>query len=272
MTRRFPPERKTAATRRPRRSRRAPSKGGETVPLYGLHAVAAALANPLRRPLCLHATHRALALLAQRVEIPAGLPVDPVKGEALRALAPPGAVTQGLLLEAAPLAPRGLEEAAPVPGARSFIVVLDQVTDPMNVGAILRSAAAFGAGALVTQDRHSPPESGALARAASGALDLVPWIRVSNLARALDRLADLGYWRIGLAAGDHPALARRVTDDGAIALVLGAEGRGLRPLTEAHCDELAAIPITPAHPLIDSLNVSNAAAIALYELTRRGGP
>ncbi|MFQ5348397.1 MAG: TrmH family RNA methyltransferase [Rhodothalassiaceae bacterium] len=271
MTRHHASSRTRPPRHRPRAARRTASGGG-MVALHGLHAVAAALANPRRRALRLHATHRALALLAQRVEIPADLPVELVGSEVLRALAPPGAVTQGLLLEAAPLEPRGLDAAAPSPDGRSIVVVLDQVTDPMNVGAILRSAAAFGARALVTQERHSPPESGALARAASGALDLVPWIRVSNLARALDRLAGLGYWRIGLAAGDHPALAQRVADAGAVALVLGAEGRGLRALTETHCDALVAIPIATTQPLIDSLNVSNAAAIALYELTRRAGP
>ena len=236
--------------------------------LYGLHAVAAALANPLRRARRLHATHRAMAELQQRVAVPASLPIDLVESARVREMAPPGAVTQGLLLEAAPLPARDLAAAAPVPGERSLLVVLDQVTDPMNVGAILRSAAAFGARALVTQERHSPPETGALARAAAGALDVLPWIRVPNLARALDRLAGMGYWRIGLAATAEMTLAEAVRGNGAVALVLGAEGRGLRPLSERHCDQLAAIPIAPAQPLIDSLNVSNAAAVALYELVR----
>ena len=239
--------------------------------LYGLHAVAAALANPLRRPFRLHATPRAMAEIARRVALPAGLPVERVASAALREMAPPGAVTQGVLLEAAPLAPRGLAEAAPEPGERSLVVVLDQVADPMNVGAILRSAAAFGARALVTQERHSPGESGALAKAAAGALDVLPWIRVPNLARALDRLAALGYWRIGLAADAAVPLAEAKAGAGGVALVLGSEGQGLRPLTERHCDQLATIPIAPAQPLIDSLNVSNAAAVALYELTRTEG-
>ncbi len=240
------------------------------VRLYGLHAVAAALANPLRRPLRLHATPRAMAALERRVPIPDGLAVDLVAGTTLKALAPAGAVTQGALLDAAPLPPRGLDAAAPDAAARSLVVVLDQVTDPMNVGAVLRSAAAFGARALITQERHSPAESGALAKAAAGALDLVPWIRVPNLARALDRLAGMGYWRIGLAAGAAAPLAEAKRGTDAVALVLGAEGRGLRPLSERHCDQLAAIPIAPARPLIDSLNVSNAAAVALYELASRG--
>jgi 23S rRNA (guanosine2251-2'-O)-methyltransferase len=145
-------------------------------------------------------------------------------------------------------------------------MVLDQVTDPHNVGAVLRSAAAFDALGIVTQDRHAPPESGALARAASGALEIVPWVRVVNLARALGEIAEAGFWRIGLTGAANQTLAQAM-GDARIALVLGAEGEGMRPNTEAHCDELARLPISPR---VESLNISNAAAIALYAAAARG--
>jgi 23S rRNA (guanosine2251-2'-O)-methyltransferase len=134
------------------------------------------------------------------------------------------------------------------------------VTDPQNVGAILRSAAAFDAVAIVTQDRHSPPESGVIARASAGALEAMAWIRVVNLARALDELADGGYWRIGLSGDARDSVAKAVSGVRP-ALVLGAEGAGMRPNTAEHTDQLARLPINPR---MESLNVSNAAAIALY--------
>lgn len=229
--------------------------------IWGRHAVSAALANPARHALKLWATREA----AGKLELPAELPVTFADVADLGRLVPADAPHQGLVLEVEPLDDVYLDELLTASGDAP-ILVLDQVTDPHNVGAILRSAAAFGARGIVTQDRHSPPESGALARAASGALEVVPWARVVNLARALDEIAAAGFWRIGLAGEAERTLAETL-GSAKVALVLGAEGEGLRPNTAAHCDELARLPISDR---IESLNVSNAAAIALYAAATRG--
>jgi len=177
-------------------------------------------------------------------------------------LLPPGAAHQGLALLAPPL------EAFPIQAlarpAGGVILVLDQVTDPQNVGAIFRSAAAFGARAIVLQERHAPALSGALAKAAAGAIEQTPHVRVVNLARALDVLADQGWRTIGLAADTDASLADRL-DARPTALVLGSEGEGLRRLVAEHCDALARIPMPGG---FQSLNVAAAAAIALYEASR----
>jgi 23S rRNA (guanosine2251-2'-O)-methyltransferase len=166
-----------------------------------------------------------------------------------------------------PLPPLDLEAAVQAVAAPRLVAVLDQVTDPHNEGAILRSAAAFGVAAVVVQDRHAPPESGALAKAASGGLDLVPRVTVVNIARALEELGRLGFYRIALAADGESAL-RDAAPAGDIAIVLGAEGAGLRRLVRERCDASAVIPMGGA---MESLNVSNAAAIAFYELRRGPG-
>jgi len=228
--------------------------------LHGRHAVEAALANHARRKRLLYATPEALERLARgATRLPPGLDqrrMAPAELDRLSA----GGVHQGLVLEVDPLEPLALEDVSRDPQPDRPLVILDQVTDPHNVGAILRTAAAFDAAALITQDRHSPPESGALARAASGALELVPWVRVVNLARALDQLAKAGYWRIGLD-GAAPSTLPATLNGAPVALVLGAEGEGLRPNVADHCDTLARLPISAR---VESLNVSNAAAVALY--------
>jgi 23S rRNA (guanosine2251-2'-O)-methyltransferase len=224
--------------------------------LWGKHAVAAALDNPNRKVLRAWATRDAAALMQFPPEVAVTLAEAPDLGR----LVPSDAPHQGVVIEVEPLDGAWLDGLLSDAPEGAVLLVLDQVTDPHNLGAILRSAAAFGAIGIVTQDRHSPPESGVVAKAASGALERVPWVRVVNLARALDEIGDAGFWRIGLA-GDADTDLRDALGPSRVALVLGAEGPGLRPNTRDHCDALARLPISDA---IESLNVSNAAAVALY--------
>lgn len=238
------------------------SKG--MVRLWGHHAVEAALKNPDRVHRKLWATRDAIEKLDG--ELPEDFPVEYADTADLARLVSKDSPHQGLVLECEPLEELFVEDVLSGDAAKP-VVVLDQVTDPHNVGAILRSAAAFGACALITQDRHSPPESGVVAKSASGALEVVPWIRVVNLARALEDIAEAGYWRIGLA-GEAEATLAQAMPTGAVALVLGAEGEGMRQNIAAHCDALARLPISEA---MESLNVSNAAAIALYAAATRNG-
>jgi 23S rRNA (guanosine2251-2'-O)-methyltransferase len=246
------------------RGHRPTQQGSPSRPrFWGRHAVLAALANPERTVRKLWGTHEAVAAL----DLPPALTVTYADAADLGRLVPADAPHQGLVAEVDPLEEiwlgdlidQGRDDSRP-------LVVLDQVTDPHNVGAILRSAAAFDALGIVTQDRHAPPESGALARSASGALESVPWVRVVNLARALDEIGEAGFWRIGLT-GHAPKTLAQAMGSQRIAIVLGAEGEGMRHNTEAHCDELAKLPIGGK---VESLNVSNAAAIALYAVAARG--
>jgi 23S rRNA (guanosine2251-2'-O)-methyltransferase len=229
---------------------------------WGRHAVLAALANPERTVRRMWGTHEAMAAL----DVPANIPVTYAEVADLGRLVPSDAPHQGLVIEVDPLEDVWLGDLLDAGrDDRRPLIVLDQVTDPHNVGAVLRSAAAFDALGLVTQDRHAPPESGALARSASGALELVPWVRVVNLSRALGEIGEAGFWRIGLTGTGKRTVAEAV-GDARVALVLGAEGEGMRQNTEAHCDELARLPISSR---VESLNVSNAAAIALYAAASR---
>lgn len=241
--------------------------------LYGRHAVAAALANPVRRVRRLIALPEAAAELRQLAEraaarLPAGAP-EQLDRRGFDLLLPQGAVHQGMALAAEPLPALDIDDVLDGIAAAigpQIVVLLDQVTDPHNIGAILRSAAAFAARAVVMPEHGAPPVTGALAKAASGALEAMPLLRVTNLARTLDRLKGAGFWCVGLEEGAPKTLAE-IELGNRVALVLGAEGSGLRRLTRERCDHLTRLP-TRGEPA--SLNVSNAAAIALYELTRRG--
>lgn len=259
------PERKRALRGRAGRMKGGRGSGRASagqVRLWGRHAVEAALKNPQRVHRKLWATREGIESLDG--ELPPGFPVEFADVADLARLVARDAPHQGLVLECEPLEDIFLDEVMGGAADRP-LVVLDQVTDPHNVGAILRSAAAFNAAAIVTQDRHAPSESGVLAKSASGALEIVPWVRVVNLARALDEMAEAGYWRIGLT-GEAEATLADALPAGPVVLVMGAEGEGMRQNIAAHCDALARLPISAD---IESLNVSNAAAIALYAVATR---
>jgi 23S rRNA (guanosine2251-2'-O)-methyltransferase len=243
-------------------SRRSATEEGRII-LYGWHPVRAALCNPHRTGLKLTTTDNALHRLQdEKISLPETVLVRP---QELERRLPPDAVHQGLLLEADPLPSLGLEDI-PETG---LVLMLDQITDPHNVGAILRSAAAFQVSALVTTHRHSPAATGVLAKAASGGLEHVPLINIGNLSQGLIKLGERGFTRIGLdSAGEDSLTALALKLSRPLVLVLGAEGKGLRHLTRERCDHLARIPVPGA---ITSLNVSNAAAIALFCLLPAGG-
>jgi 23S rRNA (guanosine2251-2'-O)-methyltransferase len=234
--------------------------------IYGNHAVLAAIDNPQRK------IRRLLQATPDSAKAARGLTERPLPGwetvdrAILDRVAGRESVHQGIAAQVDPLPDTEVEDIAALAAERSEakIVILDQVTDPHNVGAILRSAAAFGALAVVLTERNAAPESGVLAKAASGALELVPLVRVINLARAMEQLKEAGFWCAGLAAEGERSLAEARLS-GRVALCLGAEGAGLRRLTRSHCDLLVKLPTSGP---IGHLNVSNAAAIALYELSR----
>jgi len=242
--------------------------------LYGRHAVTAALANPDRR------WRRLVVLAGQAAEAltlvqsagaawqGGGEAVQVLDPADLAALLPASAVHQGLALEVEPLAERNLDNVLQdIDGAagRRVVVVLDQLSDPHNIGAVLRSAAAFGALAVIIPSHGAPPVTGALAKAASGAIESVPLVRVVNLVRAIDRLKGAGFWICGLDETASRRLAELDLGE-RIVLVLGSEGSGMRRLVRERCDFVAALPTRAAQP---TLNVSNAAAVALYELIRQ---
>lgn len=241
---------------------RRPSSRGEGLWLYGLHPVRAALENQNRVLKRLVVTARAAEEIGPNLL--GRISYEVVEADAVSRLLPPGSVHQGAALSCAPLPQLTLEGVLTESDTRRIVLVLDQLTDPHNVGAILRTAAAFGVSAVVVQDRNAPPESGVLAKAASGALDIVPIVTVVNLSRALEELGEMGFWRIAMA-GDGDAPLQEAASEKDIALVMGSEGSGIRRLVREHCDIASYVPIAEA---MESLNVSNAAAVALYELRR----
>jgi 23S rRNA (guanosine2251-2'-O)-methyltransferase len=236
-------------------ARRGGGREEDKLVVFGIHAVEAALANPNRTTVGLLATENAVQRLAPMIA-KRNLTVTPALPRDLDRLLGPDAVHQGVALEVEPLPPVALDDVDP----NGILLVLDQVTDPQNVGAALRSAAAFGASAFVLTERHSPPLSGVLAKAASGALDIVPVVLVKNLAQSLAALGERGVLRVGLAE-DADATLEGTALTRPLALVLGAEGKGLRQLTRERCDRICRISTARGFA---SLNVSNAAAVALH--------
>lgn len=249
------------------RAKRA--SASETVWLFGLHAVRDALMNPAREKLRLVLTKNAADKLADAIAA-GGLAPEIADPRRFDVPIDEGSVHQGAALEVKPLDWGGLEEVCAQGAGLPLVVLLDRVTDPHNVGAVLRSAEVFGARAVIAPQRHSAPETGALAKTASGALERQPYLRVVNLADAMQRLQAMGFVLIGLDGAADMTLPEALAGVGtrAVGLVLGAEGPGLREKTLETCDVVARIP---AAGVFGSLNVSNAAAVALYAATVRGG-
>ena len=239
--------------------------------IYGYHTVLSAIANPNRLCHQLLATTPVAETLRALPDAARGnrpLPrLEVVEGAEIARRLPRDAVHQGVAAQVDPLPPAALEEilSAPEPAGRDIVVLIDRASDPRNIGAVMRSAAAFGARAVLLPARHAPENTPALAKAASGALDRIPLIRVPNLSRAMILLKSRGYWIVGLAAQAREPLWRVELGD-KVALAVGSEGEGLRRLTQETCDTMVSIPMTPQ---AGSLNLSAAAAVALYELFRK---
>jgi len=230
--------------------------------LFGKHACLAALANPMRKIKRVLVTKNTQSELGKALATAKNVAL--MEGSKMEGLLPPGSVHQGIVMECEPLNQPSLQNWLDLKIDKP-IVLLDQVTDPHNVGAILRSAAAFNVGAIVATDRNAPQESGVMAKAASGALEMIPLLTVTNLVQAIETIKKAGYWIAGLDGEAKQTIAEAKLD-AKTAIVLGAEGSGLRRLTSEHCDFLVKLPMSPR---MESLNVSNAAAIALYDLYRR---
>ncbi len=265
MSQQYTKKPRANAGKKPQRTNKKTSGDGQKsganknhIWLWGIHAVSAALHNPARDHIRLYASKNAAA------HIPSGFDIIPASVSEISSLLPDGAVHQGLALQTRPLPPRTLEDILGHP--RGVLLMLDGVTDPRNIGAMFRSAAAFGAIGMIAQDRHMPPLGGVLAKAAAGAIETVASYGVVNLSRTLEDLANAGWFSIGLAGETRVTISQALQNADKVCLVLGSEGKGLRPNVAKHCDQLARIPISPD---MESLNVSTAAAIALYEAGRR---
>jgi len=243
------------------------TKGGSHW-LYGFHALESALQNPTRKfRRLIHTGSKTKPDTFERSDLPAW---ELVSAQEIHALLPKDAVHQGIAALTDPLDEPELEAICQTLAEKKngLLLLLDQVTDPHNVGAIMRSSAAFGADAVILTERHAAPQSGVLAKAASGALDVIPLCRVTNLARAIEMIKEAGFWCVGLAGEAEKELGE-IDLKGKIALILGSEESGLRRLTRENSDFLARLPTQGS---IDQLNVSNAAAIALYEVKRQQAP
>lgn len=254
-----PPHKPFKKWNKPQRPEPKAEAGGDKLRLFGVHAVEAALSNPARRILRLVATENGENRLAEPIR-KRGLKAERASPRELDRILGADTVHQGLMIETEPLPEPELADLAEAAIAGGPIVILDHVTDPHNVGAVLRSAAAFGASGLIMTRRHSPPLNGVLAKSASGALEFVPVCLVQNLARAMQELKEQGIRLLGLD-GDGTEVLEDEGFAGSTAIVLGAEGKGLRDLTRETCD--CVLRISTAGPLA-SLNVSNAAAVALH--------
>lgn len=255
---------------KPQQRRPTGKASGNALWIYGRHAALAALANPRRVITAVRATEafvdtREDDLAAARRTRPDAedWSIELAHGQVLQRMLGDGAVHQGIAVQTKPLDQPDIAEIRSI-NDRSVVLALDQATDPRNVGAAIRAAAAFGAHAVITTARSAPPESGALAKAAAGALELLAYVRAPNLARALDTLKENGFWTVGLAGEAETPIADAPFDR-PTAIVIGAEGSGLRRLTLEHCDAAVHIPMSPT---VESLNLATAAAIALYEKSR----
>ncbi len=239
--------------------------GRDSIFFYSRNTIEAALKNHERECLRLFVHDKSESAAKKLIAIRPDINVENIADASVfDTLVSKDSPHQGLILEVRPLPTLNITDMAPTNAKASIILMLDQVSDPHNVGACLRNAAALGAKALITQDRHTPHETGVLARAAAGALDVLPWLRVTNITQTLEQLKTMGYWTVGLDGTAETSITDVTLGDN-IVIILGSEGSGMRPLTRRNCDVLTKIPMTG---LVESLNISNAASIALFLLKK----